>query len=401
MSGSICFSDYPFQFFAHNNTDINFLLHIIMAAADTIVPPPPSDPDARTSESTANDGIMTDDDDDNAIVEDEEDLFGGKNDDDDAAAVDAAAMATARSTLLLRDNPPPPPLPPGWHLIPSRSAPDYHYYFHRDTGECRWEYPSSTSTSSSSSRAAAANDANDEVGGILRSGEGGAEGEMDVVGADSTIGDGGIASSSSSSAAVRGILKRSMSSSDHPPVHRATSPENGDGTAVVEASSLSSSSRQHSHSSTSQKRARADHRREGVGGGGVGDASSSADAAEPREVRCLHILRKHRDSKRPSSWRVAKVTCTKERAISDIRELMAILEGAANSDDGNELRATFEELARTESDCSSAKRGGDLGFFGRKKMNAAFEKASFRLRVGEMSDVVDTSSGVHVILRIA
>jgi NIMA-interacting peptidyl-prolyl cis-trans isomerase 1 len=66
-----------------------------------------------------------------------------------------------------------------------------------------------------------------------------------------------------------------------------------------------------------------------------------------------------------------------------------------------ELRATFEELAKTESDCSSAKRGGDLGFFGRKKMQPAFEKASFGLRVGELSDVVDTSSGVHVILRLA
>jgi NIMA-interacting peptidyl-prolyl cis-trans isomerase 1 len=373
-----------------------------MAAEHTVVPPPPpSDTDARASESTANNGILDDDDDDddNAVVKDdvEEDLFGGKNDDGTAAAVDATSTTAARSTLLLRDNPPPPPLPPGWHLVESRSASNCYYYFHRDTGECRWEYPPS------SSRATAA-DAMDEVGGVARSesGEGGAEGEMDVMGAESAS---GIASSSSSvaaaAAAVRGILKRSMSSSDHPPAHRTTAPENGDGTAVVKASSSSSSSsRQNPHpssSSSSHKRARADHRGEGAGGGG-GDASSPA---EPREVRCLHILRKHRDSKRPSSWRMAKVTCTKEQAISDIRELMAILEGAANSNDGNELRATFEELARTESDCSSAKRGGDLGFFGRKKMNAAFERASFRLGVGEMSDVVDTSSGVHVILRLA
>jgi NIMA-interacting peptidyl-prolyl cis-trans isomerase 1 len=147
------------------------------------------------------------------------------------------------------------------------------------------------------------------------------------------------------------------------------------------------------------------HRREREGGGGDAPASSSSSApasAEPREVRVLHILRKHRDSRNPSSWRSPKVTCTKERAMSDLRELMSILEGAAaNSDDPNELRATFEELARTESDCSSAKRGGDLGFFGRKKMQPAFEKASFGLGVGGMSDVVDTSSGVHVILRLA
>ena len=72
------------------------------------------------------------------------------------------------------------------------------------------------------------------------------------------------------------------------------------------------------------------------------------------------------------------------------------------SSNQKELRATFEELAKTESYCSSAKRGGDLGFFGRKKMQPAFEKASFGLKVGELtSEVVDTSSGVHIILRLA
>jgi len=65
------------------------------------------------------------------------------------------------------------------------------------------------------------------------------------------------------------------------------------------------------------------------------------------------------------------------------------------------LRATFEELTKTESDCSREKRGGDLGFFGRKKIQPAFEKASFGLRAGQLSDIVDTSSGVHVILRLA
>ncbi len=72
-------------------------------------------------------------------------------------------------------------------------------------------------------------------------------------------------------------------------------------------------------------------------------------------------------------------------------------------DEGNldELKATFEELARTESDCSSAKRGGDLGFFGRRKMQPAFEEASFALQIGELTKVVvETSSGVHLILRV-
>ena len=48
----------------------------------------------------------------------------------------------------------------------------------------------------------------------------------------------------------------------------------------------------------------------------------------------------------------------------------------------------------------SAKRGGDLGHFGRGQMQAPFEEASFALNVGELSDIVDTDSGVHIILRI-
>jgi len=61
---------------------------------------------------------------------------------------------------------------------------------------------------------------------------------------------------------------------------------------------------------------------------------------------------------------------------------------------------SFEDLAKTESDCSSAKHGGDLGPFGRGKMQKPFEDASFSLQVGELSDVVVTDSGIHIILRI-
>ena len=83
-------------------------------------------------------------------------------------------------------------------------------------------------------------------------------------------------------------------------------------------------------------------------------------------------------------------------ALHDVEVILLEEEGNLE-----ELRATFEELARTESDCSSAKRGGDLGFFGRRKMQPAFEEASFSLRIGELTrNIVETSSGVHLILRI-
>ncbi len=44
---------------------------------------------------------------------------------------------------------------------------------------------------------------------------------------------------------------------------------------------------------------------------------------------------------------------------------------------------------------------GDLGMFGHGAMQKPFEDASFALNVDEMSKVVDSDSGLHVILRIA
>ena len=142
----------------------------------------------------------------------------------------------------------------------------------------------------------------------------------------------------------------------------------------------------------------------------------SSTAASPEQVHVLHILKKHKDSRRPSSWRIPKITISKEKAREELQELLSIIyesltpivetnqqgEGSSSSPryDPQELRATFEELAKTESDCSSAKKGGDLGWFGRKKMQPAFEEASFTLKVGELSDIVDTSSGLHILLRL-
>jgi hypothetical protein len=63
-----------------------------------------------------------------------------------------------------------------------------------------------------------------------------------------------------------------------------------------------------------------------------------------------------------------------------------------------ELCALFEELVRTESDCSSEKCGGDLVFFVWKKMQLAYEQVSFALDIGELRGIVDTSCSVRIIL---
>ena len=59
----------------------------------------------------------------------------------------------------------------------------------------------------------------------------------------------------------------------------------------------------------------------------------------------------------------------------------------------------FNKLARTFSECGSAQNDGDLGHFGPGQMQQSFEEAAFALQVGELSDLVDSDSGIHIILR--
>ena len=58
----------------------------------------------------------------------------------------------------------------------------------------------------------------------------------------------------------------------------------------------------------------------------------------------------------------------------------------------------FAKLARENSkDPGSAAQGGDLGFFGRGMMVKPFEETAYRLKSGEISDIVETDFGFHII----
>jgi peptidyl-prolyl cis-trans isomerase NIMA-interacting 1 len=119
---------------------------------------------------------------------------------------------------------------------------------------------------------------------------------------------------------------------------------------------------------------------------------SSANAL--KEVRASHLLVKHERSRRPASWRDERGTIiSKKTKQSAIDELLAYREQIELG------RVSFAEIAERVSDCSSARNGGDLGTFKRGAMQKQFEDAAFALDVGEMSGVVDSDSGVHIIVR--
>ncbi|KIM33685.1 hypothetical protein M408DRAFT_14315 [Serendipita vermifera MAFF 305830] len=120
--------------------------------------------------------------------------------------------------------------------------------------------------------------------------------------------------------------------------------------------------------------------------------SNGDDDGTTTEVCASHLLVKHRDSRRASSWKEANITRTKEEAIQILKGYQAEIAGDP---------AKFAALAQEHSDCSSHAKGGNLGWFSKGQMQKPFEDAAFGLKPGQMSGIVETQSGVHLILRTA
>lgn len=69
------------------------------------------------------------------------------------------------------------------------------------------------------------------------------------------------------------------------------------------------------------------------------------------KIRASHLLVKHQESRRPSSWKQAEITRTKQEAIE-------ILRGHEERIKSGEI--SLGDIAVSESDCSSARKKGDL-----------------------------------------
>ncbi|KAJ7109842.1 hypothetical protein C8R44DRAFT_800708 [Mycena epipterygia] len=118
--------------------------------------------------------------------------------------------------------------------------------------------------------------------------------------------------------------------------------------------------------------------------------SASQESKRAGQVRASHLLVKHSGSRRPSSWKENTITRSKEEAIEILRGYQTQIGTSADK---------FSELASKNSDCSSHDQGGDLGWFGHGQMQKPFEEAAYGLQVGQISDVISTDSGVHLVMR--
>lgn len=109
------------------------------------------------------------------------------------------------------------------------------------------------------------------------------------------------------------------------------------------------------------------------------EAHKSEYVTEPK-VLCQHILVKVEDNS------------TSDEKSAAFEKILAIKERIAAG--GN-----FAEEAEKNSDCPSGREGGSLGWFGPGMMVPEFDKVAFEMKKGEVSGVVTTQFGYHIIYK--
>lgn len=104
------------------------------------------------------------------------------------------------------------------------------------------------------------------------------------------------------------------------------------------------------------------------------------------QIHAAHILIMYKGSMRAP----ANITRSKTEARKLAEDVLKKIKDGAD----------FAEMAKLYSDGPSKVRGGDLRTFGRGAMVKPFEDAAFSLKRGEVSGIVETQFGFHIIKRL-
>jgi len=109
-------------------------------------------------------------------------------------------------------------------------------------------------------------------------------------------------------------------------------------------------------------------------------------SAEPDTIGARHILVMHDDSQSKPEG----LSRSREDALARAKECLQKVRGGSK----------FSDLVDEYSDEPGAsERGGDLGVFKREVMVKSFSDAAFALEVGEISEVLETAYGFHIVKR--
>ena len=119
--------------------------------------------------------------------------------------------------------------------------------------------------------------------------------------------------------------------------------------------------------------------------GEPGASGAAAATAEPQMIGASHILIAYQGALRSAATR------TRDEAMARAQEVLAKAKAPG---------ANFSALADEYSDDPSAKTNhGDLSVFSKGMMAPEFEQPAFKLQIGEISGVVETPFGFHIIKR--
>lgn len=123
----------------------------------------------------------------------------------------------------------------------------------------------------------------------------------------------------------------------------------------------------------------------GKAGGGGGDDSKGAKGKGGKAGdlgTCTYVKARH-------------ILCEKQGKVNDAYKKLQ----EAYLDQGDKVPpAKFGEVAAEFSECPSAKKGGDLGWFPRGKMAGPFQDVAFNTPIGATSAPFKSTHGYHVIL---